>query len=800
MAERPQFTEGQRVRGRNGEIAVIRNGVPVVENIAPPSIAIGPPNPRAPIDLRRAGAEADTATATAPYAGPRAAADAAAAEATAAAAARQALRGDRTPQQRDALLGRWHGIGLFERQLADLERQYHHRFENSGGILGMGEDRNITGLIPNRMNSENEQFNAAADSLIGTIANVQGTTGGEMNSLAELRARFGPMVPSSADSDATIVQKIATLRQMASSQRTELRQLLGSDLPADGTPPAPTASPQGPTGAPDGREAFAADLQARLLAGEFQRPEDVVAYGRDHGGFVVDPAEAEAAIRAVRSRQPVRVIPNQQGDAATVGSAAAPYPEADSVDSDSFLAQGLSGVNEGIASTLGAPVDLSNLLYGTALHGVNAVAGTDLQPSDTPFLGGEMWRSLLTSAGSIAPPSESTGRPFVRRVGQSLGAAAVPIAGTAGTVRRAAGGFLTAAGGGAGAATAQEVAPGNPVAELAGEVIGSAGSGASLFGLARRRAAQTAQAAVPSVAQLRQQAGDLYTAAESRGVVAGPNVTADVAGRIRDIARREELVTPTGRVSEAYPRAAEAMKLLDDYAGVEMNPRQIQVIRETLGDAIGATQGKERRIASMMLSAFDEATVPLAPELAQARDVASRYLQAGKVQRAIDLAEPRAAGYTQSGSGNALRAEFRNLDRRMIRGQDNFDGAVQDGPVQDAIERVSRGDWRTNILRNIGRLAPKGPVSMGMSGGVPFLIGNAMGGPVVGAAASAGTMVTGAGAHFLANRATTNQARIAEMLARAGGEIPAEPVMTPEVQRMIAAMLAGQTANASADY
>lgn len=455
-------------------------------------------------------------------------------------------------------------------------------------------------------------------------------------------------------------------------------------------------------------------------------------------------------------------------------------PTSPSLD-NSYLGQGLSGINEGIANTLGAPVDLVNSLYGAGLHGINAIANTDFQPSQEPFLGSAQFRRLLGATGSIATPTDNPGQQFVRRTAQSVGGALIPVAATAGTMARAGTGMMTALGGGMGAATAQQVAPGNPYVELGGEVLGSLGSAGGMFGLARRSARQAAEAAVPTVPQLRQQAGNLYTAAESRGIVAGPSVTRNIASRIRTIARDEELVTPTGRVSTAYPRAAEAMNLMNDYGGAHMTPRQIQVIRETLGDAVGGTQGKERRIASMMLHAFDEETVPLAPELAQARDIASRYLQANQVQRAIDLAEPRAAQYSQSGSQNALRTEFRNLDRRMINGQAQFTPAVA-----AAIERVSRGDVSTNIMRNVGRLAPTGTVSTGLSAGVPFLIGNAMGGPAVGAAASAGTMALGTAARAGANRATVNQARMAEMLARNGGEINS---VDPDVAYRIAMAL-----------
>ncbi|QIC52870.1 structural protein [Brucella phage EF4] len=49
-------------------------------------------------------------------------------------------------------------------------------------------------------------------------------------------------------------------------------------------------------------------------------------------------------------------------------------------------------------------------------------------------------------------------------------------------------------------------------------------------------------------------------------------------------------------------------------------------------------EGKEGRIAKKMLSAFDDFVSPLAPELAEARKISSRYLKAGTLERARELA------------------------------------------------------------------------------------------------------------------------------------------------------------------
>ncbi|MBB4642374.1 hypothetical protein [Rhizorhapis suberifaciens] len=471
----------------------------------------------------------------------------------------------------------------------------------------------------------------------------------------------------------------------------------------------------------------------------------------------------------------------QFSPASTAVRGSQPYTE-------SYVSQGLSGVNEGIANTLGAPVDLVTSALNLVPQGINALANTDLGQITEPVLGSGWWQNILTDAGTIAPETDDAGKQFIRRVGESVGGSAIPIAGTATTIPRSIAGLLVAGGGGAGAATANQVFPDNPIAEMGGEIVGSGLAGAGLFGAATRNARRAAEAAVPSRADLRQQATDLYQDAESRGIVAGPNVTGSLAGRVQDIARNNALVTPTGRVSGDYPRAAEAMRLLDDYSGRDITPKDIQVVRDTLADAVGATEGKERRIAKLMLQAFDEETIPLAPELASARKTASKYLSAEQIGKSIDLADPRSAQYSQSGASNALKTEFRKLDRDIIKGEERFNPAV----VQ-AIQNVSRGTPATKAAEWVGRFAPRTTGGMFLSGapGAAFLAG---GDPVTGALLSGGIGGAGLAGRAIADRAVQRNSQIAEMLARNGGALNVPTVIDSDVTRQIIAQLSASTA------
>lgn len=155
---------------------------------------------------------------------------------------------------------------------------------------------------------------------------------------------------------------------------------------------------------------------------------------------------------------------------------------------ESSFAQNTSGINEGLANMLGTPVDLANsLLIAPAMHGINAVAGTDFQPAQQPFLGSDSIKRMM--GGAIKPQTNDKGKQFSRRVFQELGAAALPVAGLAGRavqpLRMLAGETAMSLGSGVGAATAQQVAPGNPLAEMAGQLLG-AGSVSGLSRLGRR--------------------------------------------------------------------------------------------------------------------------------------------------------------------------------------------------------------------------------------------------------------------------------------------------------------------------
>lgn len=137
--------------------------------------------------------------------------------------------------------------------------------------------------------------------------------------------------------------------------------------------------------------------------------------------------------------------------------------------------QEVSGLMEGAARTLGAPVDLANSAIGLGMKGINKVFGTDLKPSEEP-LGGSA--GLLKSL-RLAPESNDPGMKFDRRIMKSIGGS-IPAAVATGGAGPALGVLTSGLTGGLGGATAEAAFPDSPLASTLGDLAGSA-VGAGLF-------------------------------------------------------------------------------------------------------------------------------------------------------------------------------------------------------------------------------------------------------------------------------------------------------------------------------
>ena len=455
---------------------------------------------------------------------------------------------------------------------------------------------------------------------------------------------------------------------------------------------------------------------------------------------------------------------------ARVGKAGAPQPQPKPTYREAIGSTGIDQLNEAL---IGIPQGL----YNVASTVTDPIAR--LLVGDKPVEQARQQRGQADEA--ITNAIVRTRSPVARMAGQTVGT--LPLSGLRApqALGRAAP-LLTNLGQGAISGAAVKDAESSGIPEAITGAVTNAAVSPIISGIVNRGAKAKIAAAVPTIDELKQQASNLYRAAENRGVTASQRQTKTLAAQFRQIASQEGLRSPTGRISPAYPKAKEALALVSDYSKGQMTPTQMQTVRKVLSDAAGSADNAERRMAKMMLNEFDDWTAPLAPELAEARAIARRYINAGKLETARELAGARAGQFSGSGFENALRTDYRALDRRIVKGQER--GFTPE--TVEAIKKVARGTPASNIARGLGKMAPTGVVSGGISTGVPFAIGSTLGGPGAGVGLAALTNALGIGGRAAATRMGINNATLAELIARQGGALPVPQSVAPRLAPFLA--------------
>jgi hypothetical protein len=306
---------------------------------------------------------------------------------------------------------------------------------------------------------------------------------------------------------------------------------------------------------------------------------------------------------------------------------------------------------------------------------------------------------------------------------------------------------------------------------------GGAGAGGSLLGRQIGRAfpdtfaggaMREARESVPTIPQLQDRAAQQYAAAEAAGQVAGPAETKQLTNAARAVLAREGRITPQGRMIDVHTPTTRAMMLLDDFSGGNMTPTQAGSVRKVLGEGLMNPAAEQRRLSGMLLDEFDQWAQPVLPGIEGARETASRYLQGQEIQKAIDLAGADKSRLTQSGYENALRGQFRNMERATIRGKTR-----QSELVNNAVERVSQGDRIANAARALGKYAPTSTVAMATGGGAAGMLGNMVGGPAIGIPAALTAMGAGTAGRVLATQRAETAAQDALLTALGGPQFEA---------------------------
>jgi len=462
---------------------------------------------------------------------------------------------------------------------------------------------------------------------------------------------------------------------------------------------------------------------------------------------------------------------------------------------ETYYAQGTSGINEGIGNTLGAPVDLVNTALGLGARGINALAGTDLKVSDKPFLGSAYINDWQRSAGAIRPESQDPGKQFVRRVGQEVGGAVVPGLGSMGTaqqpIRTAIGLTASALGSGAGAATAQQIAPGNPYAEMIGQIVGGGIPALGSMALAKRSADKALDRSIPSIDEARAAKEAAYKRVDDMGVQYAPETVDQLRQGIRDTLQ-------AGEIDDLLnPRASRAATRLDErFSGPQTLTKldkARQFVRNNVVDIPG--QNVEGRFAGMMTNEIDDFIDSAPPMLGTnegasdairtARSLDHRLRKADAVQGALTKAEHR-AGVTGSGGNidNASRQKILEIldDPKRVRGYT--------GTERQLMEKIVMGESGQNLARQIGKLSPSGN---GLQ--QALAIGATAYNPAMGIAPGVGIV-----AKTLADRKTRkNIDELMKTILSGGEKIARAPLVNDDAKRLIRALLLGQSANALAN-
>jgi hypothetical protein len=487
--------------------------------------------------------------------------------------------------------------------------------------------------------------------------------------------------------------------------------------------------------------------------------------------------------------------------------------------------QALTGLYEGLATGVGMPVDLATAAInkGLGMFGVG--------PIQNPVGGSQSVGNLLDviSGGEAirnTPPPATVAQRVARRTTQEIGGAApmavaLPVAGAraltmaartgtrpagaatnlaadvsraaqAAPLRYSATEIAAATGGGLGASAAQEAMPGSAAAEIIGQVIGG-GAGAGGYNLAERLATPPRPVAA-SARDMKDMAGDMYNDQRVSGLSVQPQDVYPIYDRAFRMIDEQGIIKPDGTIDADYTKVASVLSDLKQYGQSGMTGAQLLAVRQGIAnrakDAAGTSEGT---MLKRILREFDTVTSTYAPEIATANDLYHRAAKADTIERMLEVSDIRSQQFSQSGLENAIRSEFRQLAIKIAKGQE-----VGWTPAEiEEINMIAKGGPLENSLRFIGRLAPKGIVSLAASGALPYqLVTSLTGNPSMGAAVAGGTMASGLAANTAAGALQQRRAMdlYRSMLSREG--------LSPEGQKRleaaIKAYLASVGANAAA--
>lgn len=228
----------------------------------------------------------------------------------------------------------------------------------------------------------------------------------------------------------------------------------------------------------------------------------------------------------------------------------------------------------------------------------------------------------------------------------------------------------------------------------------------------------------PSAEQLRAKATVAYDKARNSGVI--------VKSFDRALADLGEEARKFGGFNEKLmPQITGALEELGQAKGQPVGLDDLETMRRILGSAAKGGNDAEKALASSLIGKLDEFVDGLKPAdlgsgtkqatklFKEARGLYHRTAKVQTLEELVELAGVRAGGnYTGSGFENALRTEFTNLARAIIKKQPRGRGFSK--AEKEAILKVAEGGKLDNALRMLGRFSLRGPIG-GLTGGAVAL-------------------------------------------------------------------------------
>lgn len=424
------------------------------------------------------------------------------------------------------------------------------------------------------------------------------------------------------------------------------------------------------------------------------------------------------------------------------------------------------GLVHGFASIAGLPADIGGLVS----KGMNAIGiPTDdpSKPLPAPSPGKYIMR------GPEAGGTQATSANIIRDVSAPFGGDYQPktIPGEyAHTIASFAPAAVMGGGsGGIGTTAARVLAP-----AVASETAGQFAKGTQYEGLARAGGALAGGMAeglgegimnrpevppAPSTADLRQQADQIYKAADKSGVTINPDAYDGLVGDIKSAVRE------AGTHPKLHPKVAGVLESLEEVQGQQLSLGELERLRRIANGAARSIEPDERRVAGVIVGKIDDFMENLKPEdvasgdpavagtLSDARDIWSRMKKSEMVETAVERAKDRAT-WQNGNQAAALRGEFQSLSKnqKFMRGLSEAEKA--------AIRDVARVGPTTGTLSALGVLRPRGLIGWGELAG--SIMDPAAAAPLMTAAA------VGQGAQWGANALTSRSADMASALMRGG--------------------------------